>query len=307
MDIFPLICVLVVIAVVILTTMAAFACHRLRHNPLCRRRNYIAEYPLQQPEELCRQYQLNATAISLISSDGTRLWLLYAPPRNGAVIILLHGYKMDCGEMVPIAAMLAQHGYGVLLADGRAHGRSDGEQISFGLHEHQDIKAMVDFITLQQGVTAIGIFGNSMGGALGLCYAATDKRVAATVAHSPYASLGHSINKALPQFCGLPPFPFATVMRLLCRIHLPINSPQLSPLAAIAAISPRAVLLLMGGNDDCVEAGGIFALHANAGEPKQLWYEPHLGHVEFYQHRAEQFSTTVLQFYADNLLENTPL
>ena len=41
----------------------------------------------------------------------------YVPSRNGAVVILLHGYGNNRAQMWPRAEPLARAGYGVLLYD----------------------------------------------------------------------------------------------------------------------------------------------------------------------------------------------
>src|SRR5207249_2570750 len=82
----------------------------------------------------------------LAAVDGTFLHAWYVAPRDGAVIVLAHGYKADHREMIPAAVMLARHGYGALLLDLRTHGASDGDVITFGARETQDVDAAVAFL-----------------------------------------------------------------------------------------------------------------------------------------------------------------
>lgn len=296
----------IIIGVIVVTVLAAVSavvviCQsqavKLTSSSPSNRQQYAVDHPENSPELLLQQQQLSAQPIELTTSDGLRLFALYAPSANGAVVILSHGYKMSCSEMIPIAAILARHGYGVLLPDQRSHGRSEGNTISFGWHEWRDLEAAVDFLVAKNPADSIGIFGNSMGGALGIVYAARDPRIAAVVAHSPYASVAHSINKGVSKFSDLPPFPFAPLIHYLAQRRLHIDTAKVAPLGTIAAISPRPIMLLMGGQDHTVEADGIFKLQQAAGENCTLWFEPELDHVEFLEQKPAEFERRVVAFF----------
>jgi pimeloyl-ACP methyl ester carboxylesterase len=291
-----------VLSFVVLCVIAYRQAHRLTYSSQESRHKHYDSHPELAPTTVGQHYQLNAHPLSLVTADGLNLSAHYTPSRNGAAIILSHGYKMNSSEMIPIAALFAQHGYGVLLQDQRAHGMSAGEQISFGRDEWYDLEAAVNFLEQQLGITSIGLFGNSMGGALSLCYAARDSRIKAVIAQSPYASIGHSIKKGVKQFTGLPAFPFAPLVHFMAQRKLKINSNKIAPLNAIAKIHPRPVLLLMGGQDHYVEPQGIFALHHAAGDSAELWYEHHLDHVEFHEKHPAEFERQVMTFYAHHLL-----
>lgn len=293
------------LSVIVLCVIANRHAQRLTYSALESRHRHYDNHPALAPATVGQNYQLNAHPLSLVTGDGLTLSAHYTPSCNGAVIILSHGYKMNSSEMIPIAALFAQHGYGVLLQDQRAHGMSAGEQISFGRDEWYDLDAAVNFLEHQMGINSIGLFGNSMGGALSLCYAARDSRVKAVIAQSPYASIGHSIKKGVKQFTGLPPFPFAPLVHYMAQRKLKINSSEIAPLNAIAKIHPRPVLLMMGGQDHYVEPQGIFALHDAAGDSTELWYEHDLDHVEFHEKHPAEFEQKIMTFLAQHLQENT--
>lgn len=264
-----------------------------------RQAQQLLSHPLasRQAASAAPQATLTSQALELTTADQFRIQAHYVATRNGATIVLCHGYKMDHNEMLPIAAMLAQNGYGVLLFDWRGHGLSSGEQISFGLHEWRDLEAAINFIASRQPDSTIGLFGNSMGAALCLDYAARDPRVAAVVAQSPYASLAHSINNGVRRFTGLPPFPFAPLIKFFAERQLGSTLDSVAPIHAMAKISPRPVLLMMGGLDRSVEPSGIFALQQAAGAGTELWYDAELGHVDFYRQHPAEFERRLLSFY----------
>ena len=74
--------------------------------------------------------------IELTTEDNIRLSAWYTPPKNGAVILVAHGYGGARTEHYH--ALFASHGYGVVSWDFRAHGNSGGEFSSLGYYEILD-------------------------------------------------------------------------------------------------------------------------------------------------------------------------
>jgi uncharacterized protein len=70
--------------------------------------------------------------VAFRTADGVRLSAWYLPPRNGAAVLLLPGAGSTRAAVLGQGAVLARHGYGALLLDGRGHGRSGGHAMDFG-------------------------------------------------------------------------------------------------------------------------------------------------------------------------------
>jgi hypothetical protein len=69
--------------------------------------------------------------VSFETSDGLTIRGWYAPSRNGAAIVLVHGSGSNRLGPRKHARLLAEHGYGVLLYDARGLGESDGDPLGF--------------------------------------------------------------------------------------------------------------------------------------------------------------------------------
>ena len=115
------------------------------------------------PGKTLKKFNIPYQSIDLITEDGIRLSAWYTPPRNGAVILLAHGYGDNRPEWVH--ELLAKKGYGVLAWDARAHGESDGEISTIGYLEVLDVKAALKYVLAQLDVKHVGAWGGSMGGA----------------------------------------------------------------------------------------------------------------------------------------------
>jgi pimeloyl-ACP methyl ester carboxylesterase len=122
--------------------------------------------------------------VTLATSDGVTLAAWWVPSGNGAAVVLLHGAGSTRTAVLDHAAVLARHGYGVLLLDARGHGGSEGRGMDFGWYGERDAAAAVDFLAGRPQVAPerIGLVGLSMGGEEAVGAAGADARVRAVVA-----------------------------------------------------------------------------------------------------------------------------
>lgn len=147
-------------------------------------------------EEMRRIYhQLNDRPFELVSiesKDGLKLSGRYYHIRDGAPLdIGFHGYRSH-----PITdfsggtelSFLMEHN--VLLVDERAHGKSEGKTISFGILERQDLLCWVEYAVNRFGPDVkILLYGVSMGGATVLMASELELpvNVRGIIADCPYA------------------------------------------------------------------------------------------------------------------------
>lgn len=103
---------------------------------------------------------------TLVTADGIRLAAWYVPSESRAAVVLLHGAGSTRSSVLDEAAVLAAHGFGVLLVDARGHGESDGRAMDFGWYGDRDIEAATRFLAGRADVDPerIAVMGMSMGG-----------------------------------------------------------------------------------------------------------------------------------------------
>ena len=289
------------LAVVLVVGFAALAviandqATALVHHPL-EKRDPIDESP--------HDYGMNFESLTLMAEDGLHLAAWYVPSRNGAAIIVQHGYKSDREEMLDEAAMLAKHGYGVILVDLRAHGLSEGDQITFGVLETRDVDAAYEYLLTRSDVDPerIGALGNSMGAVTVLLYAAQNPKIKAVVSDSAFSSLQDEIAKGVQRVTGLPAFPFAPMIQFFAERQTGFSASEVAAAEHIGEISPRPVFILQGGADSLVPTDSGQKLYDAAGEPRELWFDPELDHVQFSTKRAEEYEARVVAFFDRHLL-----
>ena len=115
------------------------------------------------PGDTPARFGVSYQAVTLTTEDGLSLAAWYTPPENGALILVAHGY--GAARSPEMHAFFARHGYGVLSWDARAHGESEGEISTWGVRELRDVQAAIEFVQRQEGVSRLGAYGQSMGGA----------------------------------------------------------------------------------------------------------------------------------------------
>ena len=236
--------------------------------------------------------------VQVTTADGLQLQGWYVPGKNGAVVIAQHGFRADRGEMLNEAVMLHRHGYGVLISSFRAHDLSDGNLITFGVREVQDLEAWHRFAASREGVDPgrIALLGNSMGGSVSIIYAAQNANVKGVVANSAFSSLEDTIETSIRFFTGLPPFPFAPLIKFWAEREAGFRASEVDAKRWIGKISPRPVLLMQGGADVVISRESGARLFAAAADPKELWYEPEVGHSGFDRAKPDEYERRVVAF-----------
>jgi pimeloyl-ACP methyl ester carboxylesterase len=224
----------------------------------------------------------------------------YAPPANGAAILLLHGAGDSRRNTAVYAQMLTENGFGVLALDLRGHGESEGRSNRFGWRGTDDVHAALDFLDLQDDVQAAGGLGLSLGGEVLLGAAADNPRLRAIISDGATArSLAefHAVPSHRNPIRSIPPWVLYTTVSLLTA-----QTPPTPLIASIRATEQTHFLLIAAQLErDEPEYNALFA-EAAPGRA-ELWVAPNVGHTgAFAGHRAE-YEQRVVDFFTSVLLE----
>ena len=196
--------------------------------------------------------------------------------------MLCHGIGTGRRECLPIALRFSAAGYNVLCFDFRAHGMSDGQFSSVGLHETNDVIGAVQYLKQRPEVDPkrIGVVGFSMGAVATIQAAAQCADIAAVVADSAYASFLEAVRYSFRVVARLPHFPIAPVAMHWAKWMVHVDPSELRPVDVIGRISPRPILVTHGTLDEIVPLRHAYTLFKAAEEPKELWIVPGAHHVE---------------------------
>lgn len=103
--------------------------------------------------------------VCVVSRDGTKLYGTMYPAEGPDTVLLAHGYRSSgINDFCGIALWYLERGFSVLMIDERAHQRSGGRYITFGIRERYDMLKWIGFLKTKTE-ERIWLHGVSMGAA----------------------------------------------------------------------------------------------------------------------------------------------
>mmetsp|Transcript_24515 Transcript_24515/g.39288 ORF Transcript_24515/g.39288 Transcript_24515/m.39288 type:complete len:539 (-) Transcript_24515:141-1757(-) len=112
-----------------------------------------------------------------------------APEAKRPCVIYLHGNCSSRLEAFDALPVLLPRDFTVFCLDLSGSGRSEGEYISLGYNEEKDLTVVIDHLRSSGIVTAIGLWGRSMGAVTAVNRASKDHGIAACVIDSAFGNL----------------------------------------------------------------------------------------------------------------------
>lgn len=232
--------------------------------------------------------------VSFIGADNLTLRGWYIPPKNGHVIILLHGYFLDRTQMLFHAHHLSQAGFGALLYDERGAGESDGDRRSFGWGDVADVGGALDF--LKDKAASISISGCSIGGQIALRAAAQYPQIRAVLADGPSIVTADDFPPAGTWQESLLLSYYHLVDRLL-ELHTGMAAPP-ALMMTINHIAPRPIMLFAGANSS--EKLHIQRYQQAAGANAQYWEIPAATHCDGPTVAPEEYAHHMIEFFTNS-------
>jgi hypothetical protein len=233
--------------------------------------------------------------ITLTLADGSpiKAWYGVSDSAKGCVI-LFHGISVNKSYVVNEAAMFRQMGYNVLLVDFRAHGRSDGNNSTFGVEETEEVEKAFR-LAQERGNRSIILYGVSMGAAVCL-KAVAEKKVqpAALIADMPFGCLQNHM-QARARIHGFPSQPFAFLVTFWAGVEGGFNGFNHSPTDYARKVS-CPVLLQWGDRDPYVSRSETEAIFNNLPAQKKLAIYEGAGHESFLNIEPVQWQAEVGSF-----------
>ena len=241
-------------------------------------------------------FSLNFETVTMKTTDGVNIKGWFIPqPNTDKMIIALHGYPADKGDILPSLVFLHQD-FNLLFFDFRYFGQSSGLYSTAGAREVHDLLAAVEFAK-ERGFTKIGIWGFSMGGAVALMGAGKTSEIKTVVSDSSYASLSLLAREPYRNFAFLK-YPLAFLTEVFSKIFLGISIDEVSPAKKVKGIK-IPILLIHSLSDKVIPFSHALLLkEALKDNPNaEFWFQEEIEHGEF----QKEYETRVGGFFQKNL------
>ncbi|MGH2543728.1 MAG: alpha/beta hydrolase, partial [Ardenticatenaceae bacterium] len=229
-------------------------------------------------------------------TDGITLRGWFIPAENsGQAILFVHGINSNREEgedFLNLASRLVGNGFNVLLFDLRAHGESDGEQVSGGLRERQDVLGAFDFL-ISRGIESdeIGVLAFSMGAATALQTAAQEPRITALVADSPFADVADMVAQETARTTIFPRWlvpVFIPGMKLFANVIYDIDIGEIVPEDAVKQLD-YPIFVIHGLADTRIATEQGIRVHEAAHPDSELWLVPEVDHVDAFREHPDEY------------------
>ena len=252
--------------------------------------------PTPLPATLARA---GAEEVRFRSGDGTELFGWFIPARNvdpslapAPTILATHGNAGNITSHVYFTEYLPDAGFNLFIFDYRGYGQSGGRAWKRG-PLIADTEAALDALLARTDVDPdrIGLYGQSLGGSIGINVMAKRREIRATVLESPFCGWRDIAAETLG---GEQPGWFA---RSLAAVLID-NSHR--PLDAIAGIDRRPVLILHGDSDRIIPVSHGRRLKNAGGDSVELVELPSGDHNSL-RDTHPQIESLTIDFFRRNL------
>lgn len=164
-------------------------------------------------------------------------------------VIYCHGNSGCRADANEAAVILLPLNITVFTLDFSGSGLSDGEYVSLGCHEKDDLKVAVSYLRSNSQISCIGLWGRSMGAVTSLLYGAEDPSVAGMVLDSAFANLFDLMMELVDVYkIRLPKFTVKVGLQYMRRVIqkkakfdiMDLNCKQVAPKTFIPALFGHA-------------------------------------------------------------------
>jgi hypothetical protein len=214
--------------------------------------------------------------------DGTILrgWYMPALRSTGRAVVVVPGIdsnRLVSGISLRLAADLVVDGFDVLAFDLRDQGTSDGDSLSFGAREQDDVIGAVA-VARARGARHVAVIGFSMGAAAAMLAAARSPDIEALVLDSAFADLRDTLGTSIGSTWHVPG-PVVDYALFLYGVLSGTDPASVVPADAIPALSTRPMLFIAGADDQAVTPADGAAMARAAGAKAEYVLVPGAGHV----------------------------
>lgn len=243
--------------------------------------------------------------VTIKSNDGLNLagFIIKQKEYTPKWIIIVHGYRKDHIDMADYTRNFYNRGFNTLTIDLRACGESEGEYLSYGYFEKNDIASWCDYIISIDNKSEIVVFGRSMGAATVMQYAGIDdkKQVKCFIEDCGFTNAWDITKKEMKTRFNLPAFPLLHLSNLLGKIRAGFFLDEADSVDALKKCD-KPMLFIHGTSDNYVPFGMMKILYdAIKTDKKEMLIAEGAGHIESVYLLGDEYYNKIIEFISSIL------
>lgn len=227
------------------------------------------------------------------SRDGLKLHGVYFPGTDRKkIVIALHGYTSECmSDYIGLSEYYLTRGYGMLLTDARAHGKSEGTYIGFGCLDRYDLLGWIQWVIETCGTDVeILLHGTSMGGATVLMASGLSLpgQVKGIISDCGFTSPKEVFTHVLHSMYHLPAFPMIQISDWMNRRKAGYGLDECNAAREVQK-AKVPILFIHGDADTFVPCSMCETLYENCASQKTKLIIKGAAHAESYYKDMEAY------------------
>ena len=247
----------------------------------------------------------NTETVYTEAYDGIKLAALCLPAKNArATVILMHGFRSTpYWDFAGAVKKYSEMGLNLVLPYQRAHGKSEGKYITFGVKERRDVHSWIDWVKERFGDDEkIILDGISMGCATVLMASELGypDNVKGIIADCGYTSPYDIVSSVMKNNMHIPKYPFIWMYDAACRVFAGFSLKECSTTEAMK-INTVPILFAHGEADDFVPYWMTKKNYDTCIAQKDLVSVPNAGHGMCYLIDKEQYEDAIDRFISSVL------
>ena len=235
------------------------------------------------------------------SGDGLSLHatLIKNSVETKRTVICFHGFtSCSLNDYVAISRFYYEKGFNLLLVDERAHGKSEGKYVGFGVLDRYDALRWIDYtVRLFGSDSVIFLHGISMGASTVLMTSGLTllENVKTIVSDCAFTSAYDVFSHILKRDYHIPKFPIMKLTELLTRLFAGYGYKDVSTLDEVAK-AKVPILFIHGDKDDFVPVWMTEKNYAACASSKSLLIVKGADHAEAYYIDRQAYEKAITAF-----------
>lgn len=246
-------------------------------------------------------YKQDTQSLNINSFDGLKLHatLLKSKTKSDTTIICFHGYTGNSiDDFSSLARFYYKNDFNVLIVDERAHGKSDGKHIGFGILERHDVISWINHtIKIIGKRSKIFLHGISMGAATVLMAGGLgfSENVKGIIADCGFTSVYEIFSHILKKDYHIPRFPVMYITEIMTRKRAGYAFNDINTVE-ILKNSKIPTLFIHGELDDFVPLWMSWKNYNACAANKELFIVKGADHAESYYIDRKGYESALQKF-----------